>query len=92
MIETVWELKVYFNSKSSKVTNIVDAELKEIKVAEGFFKTEPYISGKGIGYMKRTKKEAIATISKQLKKREDLPLNLAKLKQMMIEEFPELVL
>ena len=93
MIETVWEMKVYFSASSASITKIARVELSQIKVAEGFFKKEPYTLSKGgIGYMKRTKKEALATIVRQIKKSEDLSDSITVLKAMILKEYPELLI
>lgn len=93
MIEEVWEMKVYFAAPSVSLNKIIRAELNQIKVGEGFFKTTPYtISKGGIGFMKRTKKEALATIVKQLKKFDTFPDSVNLLKQMILKEYPELLI
>jgi len=93
MIETVWEMKVYFVAPSVSLTRIARAELNEIKVGEGFFKKEPYTLSKGgIGYMKRTKKEALATIVRQIKKFDELSSSMKVLKVMILNEYPELMI
>ena len=75
------------------MNKIIRAELNQIKVGKGFFKTTPYTLSKGgIGFMKRTKKEALSTIIKQLKKFDTFPPSVEILKKMILKEYPELMI
>jgi len=69
MIEEVWEMKVYFAAPSVSLNKIIRAELNQIKVGKGFFKTTPYTLSKGgIGFMKRTKKRSFIYHYQAIKK------------------------
>ena len=96
MIETVWELKLYFKSPSRPSIHhnkVVKAELNKINVGEGFFKKTPYIVGKrGIGYMKKTKIEVLKILAAQLKRYDDFTPSVEAIKQIILEEFPEILI
>jgi len=86
-IQTVWQLDLTIAQK----VFIKNITLNEIKVADGFFKTEPFVTSKGLGYMKRTRKEALSFLVSYIRNDKVKCTDLTKFKNIILDEYPELL-
>ena len=85
-VQQVWEVRIFHSKKMIK-----RVEIKEITVAVGFFKSDPYIVSKGIGHMKKTYKEALGLLVNHIKNNDNLSSDLVEWKKVIVEEYPELL-
>jgi len=87
-IQTVWEMEVIFSKKTATPTHIT---IKEVTVGAGFFKTQPFTTSKGMGYMQKTRKEILKLLVGQIKKNENPIDDLIEIKKEIIRDYPELL-
>ena len=87
-IQTVWKLELTVAQKVF-VKNIT---LDEIKITDGFFKTEPFLTNKGLGYMKKTRKEALSFLVSYIRNAKVKCADLTKFKNIILDEYQELLI